>query len=82
MYPFAIIYLLEHTGLVSELLTSPPGRALIAQRKVSGVWCQHIDVLYPETSYETTVKSEPQNRRISNIEYRISKGGIALLSLF
>jgi hypothetical protein len=77
MYPFAIIYLLEHTGLVSELLTSPPGRALIAQRKVSGVWCQHIDALYPETSYETTVKSEPQN-----IEYRISKGGIALLSLF
>jgi hypothetical protein len=27
------------------------------------------------------VKSEPQNRRISNIEYRMSKGGFASLSL-
>jgi hypothetical protein len=26
------------------------------------------------------VKSEPQNRRISNIEYRMSKEGIAALS--
>jgi hypothetical protein len=34
---------------------------------VSGFGFQGVAVLYPETSYETTVKSEPQN-----IEYRMS----------
>ena len=32
-----------------------------------------------DTSYETTLKA---NRRMSNVEYRMSKDGIALLSLF
>jgi len=39
-----------------------------------GVRCQETDVLVPDTSFDTTLKT---NRRISNKKFRIMKCGIA-----
>jgi hypothetical protein len=49
---------------------------------VSGFGCQEVAVLCSETLYETKLKANRRTAEPQNIEYRMSKGGIATLGLF